>query len=152
MKQRLYDALLRAFPRNPDPRAAEITPGDFLLGERDLDASLDVCAICRGRTVSVATPGLDRAPAVCVWCGRPSEPGATHRGRIRLRALRHRDHRPGADARGAAEAAYGDWYWPEGERRFCLAGDAILRRSRGLLAARIDEVAPARRDPRRRCR
>jgi SAM-dependent methyltransferase len=39
--------------------------------------------------------------------------------------------------------AYGDWYRPDGERRFSFAGDAILGRTRGLLAARINVIAPA---------
>lgn len=40
------------------------------------------------------------------------------------------------------EAAYGDWYRPAGERRFSFLGDALLGRSRALLARRVDEVAP----------
>ena len=40
------------------------------------------------------------------------------------------------------EAAYGDWYRPEGGSRFSFAGDAILKSTRGLLAGRIDSIAP----------
>jgi SAM-dependent methyltransferase len=38
--------------------------------------------------------------------------------------------------------AYGDWYRPHQERRFYFAADTILSRTRGLLAARIDEITP----------
>jgi SAM-dependent methyltransferase len=40
------------------------------------------------------------------------------------------------------ERAYGDWYRPSSGARFSLAGDVLLTRTRGLLAARIDEIAP----------
>jgi SAM-dependent methyltransferase len=49
---------------------------------------------------------------------------------------------PPPSAEELAEA-YGDWYRPHAERRFYFAADAILNRTRGLLAARIDEIAPA---------
>lgn len=39
------------------------------------------------------------------------------------------------------DAAYADWYRPEGGR-FSGIGDAVLRHSRGLLARRIDRIAP----------
>ena len=41
------------------------------------------------------------------------------------------------------ERAYGDWYRPSSGGRFSLAGDLLLTRTRGLLAARIDEIAPS---------
>jgi SAM-dependent methyltransferase len=40
------------------------------------------------------------------------------------------------------DRAYGDWYRPEGEQRFSFLGDAILGRSRALLARRVNKVAP----------
>lgn len=47
-KMVLYDRRLTAERRrDPDPRAAEITPGDFRLGREDVDAALDVVAVCR---------------------------------------------------------------------------------------------------------
>ena len=52
VKQRLYDALLRHFRKEEDPRAATITPADFRLGDDDLDSSLDLVAICRGPSQS----------------------------------------------------------------------------------------------------
>ena len=46
-KQWLYDTMLRRHRRDPDPRAAAITPDDFELRETGLDEALDVVAICR---------------------------------------------------------------------------------------------------------
>jgi SAM-dependent methyltransferase len=48
---------------------------------------------------------------------------------------------PWPDDAGLA-AAYGDWYRPDAGARFHFAGDALLGRTRGLLAPRIDEIAP----------
>ncbi len=48
---------------------------------------------------------------------------------------------PWPDEAGLA-AAYGDWYRPDAGARFHFAGDALLGRTRGLLAARIDAIAP----------
>lgn len=42
-----YDAALTAGRRRPDPRALAIDVGDFHLSEHDLDACLDVVAVCR---------------------------------------------------------------------------------------------------------
>ncbi|MGK2955031.1 MAG: class I SAM-dependent methyltransferase [Solirubrobacterales bacterium] len=47
-KQRLYDSLLGRFRKDVDPQAGKITPDDFFLGTENLNASLDVIAICRG--------------------------------------------------------------------------------------------------------
>lgn len=77
----------------------------------------------------------------CAWCGRPWGEGATRlAGRVRCPAcgVATTDPWP-TDAE--LETAYGDWYRPE-SARFLGAGDRILRRSRGLLARRIDKVAP----------
>jgi SAM-dependent methyltransferase len=43
----LYDLLLRRYRREDDPRSAAITTADFFLRDRDLEAALDLCAICR---------------------------------------------------------------------------------------------------------
>jgi SAM-dependent methyltransferase len=40
------------------------------------------------------------------------------------------------------ELAYGEWYRPR-SGRFAVGGDALLRRTRGRLAARLDRIAPA---------
>lgn len=46
-KQKLYDAMLHRHRGDEDPRAGEITADDFDLRDTDLEAALDVCAICR---------------------------------------------------------------------------------------------------------
>jgi SAM-dependent methyltransferase len=45
-KQRLYDTLLGRFRQDSDPRAEAITADDFLIGDEQLDAALDLVAIC----------------------------------------------------------------------------------------------------------
>ena len=84
---------------------------------------------------------VTRAPA-CIWCGRPFDERATHRGGITFcAACGAATTDPPPTAAELAEA-YDDWYRPVGERRFSFAGDAILGRTRGLLATRVDEIAP----------
>jgi SAM-dependent methyltransferase len=46
-RQWLYDTLLRHFRREEDPRAGAIEVGDFELRGDDLEAALDLFAICR---------------------------------------------------------------------------------------------------------
>jgi SAM-dependent methyltransferase len=46
-RQRLYDRRLARERSGPDPEAAAITPDDFSLGERGLEAALDLVAVCR---------------------------------------------------------------------------------------------------------
>lgn len=48
-RQRLYDWRLNRGRSDPDPQAAAITVEDFSLGERGLEASLDLVAVCRRR-------------------------------------------------------------------------------------------------------
>jgi SAM-dependent methyltransferase len=82
------------------------------------------------------------AATSCAWCGGPLDAGAERlQGRTRCPrcGAATTDPIPGPEE---LEAAYGDWYRPEGERRFSFAGDAILRYTRGRLASRIDEIAP----------
>ena len=85
---------------------------------------------------------LSTTAEACAWCGAPLE-----------RANGCRRASPAAGGCGALttyptpsgeelDRAYGDWYRPKGERRFSFLGDAILGRSRALLARRVDEVAP----------
>ena len=80
--------------------------------------------------------------AACAWCGASLE------GAERLPPRLVRCARCGAlttfpgPSEAELESAYGDWYRPAGERRFSFLGDAILGRSRALLARRVDEVAP----------
>ena len=46
-RQALYDRMLQRARRDPDPRAATITPEDFTLAEEPLDECLDLVAVCR---------------------------------------------------------------------------------------------------------
>ncbi|MFN8164274.1 MAG: class I SAM-dependent methyltransferase [Solirubrobacterales bacterium] len=79
----------------------------------------------------------------CAWCGAPFDARSLRLGRrtvCRACGAATTDPRPDDEE---LEAAYGDWYRPsDGGGRFNLAGDAILGRTRGLLARHLDEVAP----------
>jgi SAM-dependent methyltransferase len=46
-RQRLYDRRLARERSDPDPEAAAITLDDFLVGDRGLEAALDLVAVCR---------------------------------------------------------------------------------------------------------
>ena len=79
----------------------------------------------------------------CVWCGAPFGPDAERlAGRTRCPRCGGATTDPWPDDE-ELEAAYGGWYRPEGgSGRFHFAGDAILGRTRGLLAGHLDDVAP----------
>jgi SAM-dependent methyltransferase len=78
----------------------------------------------------------------CAWCGAPLEAAAARlAGRIRCQRCGAATTVPGPTAAELA-AAYGEWYRPSSSRRFTFAGDALLNRTRGALASRIDAVAP----------
>jgi SAM-dependent methyltransferase len=103
-------------------------------------------------------PGFDAAaepsdghPTRCVWCASPLGAGA-----VRLRGRTACGHCGAATTdpwptEAELEAAYGTWYRPKeetwseataGGRRFAFGGDAVLDRTRALLAGRLDEIAP----------
>ncbi|MEZ5167499.1 MAG: class I SAM-dependent methyltransferase [Acidimicrobiales bacterium] len=85
---------------------------------------------------------LSRTVVACAWCGHPFDGTATHlalRTRCGACATATTDPFPSPDE---LEAAYGDWYRPPAARRFFFGVDTILARTRGLLAARIDRIAP----------
>ena len=87
--------------------------------------------------------GPTPAAAACLWCGQPFDERATHlhlRTRCGVCGAATTDPPPTEEE---LAAAYGDWYRPHAERRFYFAADAILGRTRGLQAARIDEITPA---------
>jgi len=107
--------------------------------------------------VSGPAPGFDDAarpedghPSRCIWCGAELAGGERLGGRIRCATCGSATTDPWP-TEAELEAAYGGWYRPkderweapnEGGKRFSVGGDAILNRTRGLLAARLDEVAP----------
>jgi 2-polyprenyl-3-methyl-5-hydroxy-6-metoxy-1,4-benzoquinol methylase len=76
----------------------------------------------------------------CRWCGRTFTASAT---RLRERALCARCGAATSDPVSEEELdrAYAGWYRPD-DGRFSGPGDALLRRSRGHLARRLDEIAP----------
>lgn len=82
------------------------------------------------------------AAAVCVWCGSALDGDSSRPfGRAICGRCGTGTTDPVPD-QASLDAAYGDWYWPPAGQRFSLVGDALLRRSRASMAARIDEVAP----------
>jgi len=88
-------------------------------------------------TTEVARTG----PALrCAWCGAGLGPEARRlRGRTRCGCgAATTDPWPSDDE---LESAYGGSYRPE-SGRFAGLGDQLLRRTRGLLAHRLDEIAP----------
>ncbi|MEK6250816.1 MAG: methyltransferase domain-containing protein [Actinomycetota bacterium] len=143
IRQRLYDALLRAFRSPEDPRAEAIGVDDFELRNGPLDLCLDLVAVCRrplapdrGQARSYIA-----APA-CVWCGAAFDGGATK--------LRGRTICPDCGAATTdpwpseqeLDRAYGSWYRPPSGRRFAFIGDPLLRHTRAALAGRLDQIAP----------
>jgi SAM-dependent methyltransferase len=91
----------------------------------------------------MTSPQSDHEASTCIWCGLAFDEAATHlqrRTRCSSCGALTTDPRP---SEAELTEAYGDWYRPHAERRFLFAADAILGHTRGLLAARIDGVAPA---------
>lgn len=82
----------------------------------------------------------ERAAASCAWCGAPLDRSAVRLpGRTRCAACgaATTDPWPGTDE---LELAYARYRPDSG--RFAGIGDAVLRRTRGRLAARVDRLAP----------
>jgi len=80
--------------------------------------------------------------AACAWCGaRFGRDAVRLTGRIRCAACGAATIDPWPTEPELARA-YGDWYRPGSGRRFGVVGDALLRRTRGSLAARLDAIAP----------
>ena len=85
-------------------------------------------------------PGRGEAPASCVWCNASLVPSGTRlAGRTRCNFCGAATTDPWPD-RAELQRAYAR-YRPE-SGRFSGVGDALLRRTRGRLAARIDRLAP----------
>lgn len=144
LRQRLYDGLLRHYRPPKDSRAEAIGVEDFELREEGLDRALDLVAFCRSPLTATNRGAHGRwSPAVgCVWCGAP-----LGRNAVRLLGRTECEHCGAATtdpwpSEEGLEVAYGSWYRPGSGRRFALVGDPLLRRTRGALAGRIDEIAP----------
>ena len=78
--------------------------------------------------------------ARCAWCGRGLEPSTARVGVLRCAGCGAGTTHPWPTDE-ALDAAYGGWYRPP-QGRFGGIGDALLRRTRGRLARRIDSTAP----------
>lgn len=78
--------------------------------------------------------------ARCAWCGEALDPAGARGGVARCTRCGAGTTCPWPSEETLAEA-YEGWYRPP-SGRFGTIGDALLRRTRGRLAARIDAVAP----------
>ncbi|MEK6326348.1 MAG: class I SAM-dependent methyltransferase [Actinomycetota bacterium] len=77
----------------------------------------------------------------CAWCGSPLDGSAVRlRGRTQCPACGAATTDPWPSEE-QLQRAYGSWYRPE-SGRFAFIGDPLLRRTRALLAGRLDRVAP----------
>ena len=88
-----------------------------------------------------APPKIDPPAVACAWCGSQLPDDAPrHGGRVRCERCGAATTDPWpSDA--TLRDAYAGWYRPAGGR-FSGPGDAILKRSRGALARRLDAIAP----------
>lgn len=85
--------------------------------------------------------GRARPPAACAWCGEPLGDGATAlEGRAVCAHCGVATTAPWP-TEAELDSAYAGWYRPPGGR-FGGFGDRLLRRSRGVLAGRLDAIAP----------
>jgi SAM-dependent methyltransferase len=83
----------------------------------------------------------DSPATACAWCAADLPPGAERgRGRVRCERCGAATTDPWPSEATLREA-YRGWYRPSGGR-FTGPGDALLRRSRGALARRLDALAP----------
>jgi SAM-dependent methyltransferase len=77
----------------------------------------------------------------CAWCGGPLDSSSTRlAGRVWCEGCGVANTDPWPSETDL-DAAYGGWYRPP-TGRFSGRGDAILRRTRGQLARRLDRIAP----------
>jgi hypothetical protein len=76
----------------------------------------------------------------CAWCGAPLTDPPRHLGRAACLACGAATTDP-VPSDAELERAYGSWYRPA-TGRFVGPGDRLLARSRGLLASRLDRIAP----------
>ena len=90
----------------------------------------------RGTSAAVVPPGAARERR-CAWCGAALDPGGGGRARCRACGAATTDPWPSP---AELERAYARYRPASG--RFSLIGDAVLRHTRGRLAARIDRLAP----------
>src|SRR3954471_12384992 len=111
-----------------------------LLGEAEPPAPARALAL--RPPMSIASPTTSDPPAThCAWCGAELAEAAPRGAGVVL------CERCGAattdpwPSEATLKTAYEGWYRPAGGR-FSGPGDAFLKRSRGALARRLDEIAP----------
>jgi 2-polyprenyl-3-methyl-5-hydroxy-6-metoxy-1,4-benzoquinol methylase len=89
--------------------------------------------------------GPSAAPAaserLCPWCAAPLSRHGEDTGVVRCVACGVGVTDPWPTD-GELDRAYADWYRPD-SGRFSGIGDSVLSRTRGLLAGRVDRIAPA---------
>jgi SAM-dependent methyltransferase len=91
---------------------------------------------------SAESGGPPTATRVCAWCGRALDAGAERLGgRLRCASCGVATTDPWPSA-SELDEAYAGWYRPS-SGRFSGIGDAVLRLTRGRLAQRLDQIAPA---------
>jgi SAM-dependent methyltransferase len=84
---------------------------------------------------------IDAPVTTCAWCGAAlPELAARRAGRVSCDSCGASTTDPWP-SEATLTSAYEGWYRPEGGR-FAGPGDALLRRSRGALARRLDQIAP----------
>ena len=89
-----------------------------------------------------SSPTTDPPATDCAWChAELSERASRAGGLVRCERCGAATTDPWP-SEATLRAAYEGWYRPA-EGRFAGPGDSILRRSRGALARRLDEIAPA---------
>jgi SAM-dependent methyltransferase len=94
-----------------------------------------------GQRLDTASSPEGRSLIRCAWCGTPFDDRAQRlRGRRRCAACGVATTDPWPDDETLAKA-YAAWYRPP-SGRFAGPGDQLLRRTRGLLARRLENVIP----------
>lgn len=84
---------------------------------------------------------VEQRVASCAWCGSGlGESAVRLKGRTRCASCGAATTDPWPSEEDL-DAAYGTWYRPD-SGRFSFVGDALLRRTRALLARRLDRIAP----------
>src|SRR4051812_33601451 len=119
------------------PRASPGWPRPACLGPA---GGCPVTSLPAAMSVAQA-PTADQPATICAWC-RADLPENADRtgGRVRCERCGAATTDPWPSERTLAQA-YEGWYRPAGWR-FAGPGDAILKRSRGALARRLDAIAP----------
>ena len=84
---------------------------------------------------------VEHGVLTCAWCGRPLDDRAVRlHGRTRCAQCGAATTDPWP-SETELQSAYGTWYRPEAGR-FSFIGDAVLSRTRALLAGRLNQIAP----------